>query len=134
MSFRIERQPFGWSGFDRRVLAGLGMSPAGMLARIVEAGLEPGASCAAFALSAQIARDGIVVGPVAWKRDGCNFRLMVRDRMGRLWIGDLDRVPGSRHGWVFTTAQGPFDPDLDGDQVHPGHLEYHRTSVEGVAA
>ena len=70
----------------------------------------------------RIAQPGIVASPVAWRREGeGGYGLMVRDQMGRLWIGQLDRVEGSRHGWVFTTTQGPFDPDLD-EYLQPERL------------
>lgn len=134
MGYRIETAPAGWSGFDRATLVMLAVCTEPFLRRMLD-GVEPIASCAAYSLSARIAQPGIVASPVAWRREGeGGYGLMVRDQMGRLWIGQLDRVEGSRHGWVFTTTQGPFDPDLDGDQVDPRNLVYHRTTLSGVAA
>lgn len=132
MIHRNETTPADWQGFDRVSLAALRMCDAPMLSRVIGIGIQPAAASAAFRLSASL--NELVVEPVAWRAIDGSYGLMVRDRMGRLWIGRLERVDGSRSGWLFSTTDGPFDPDLDGDQVDPRHLKFERVRLVGMAA
>lgn len=133
MTNRTERTPDDWGAFDQSTMKALRQCDAAVLRRVFESGIQPAAASAGFHFAALLAREGIVASPIAWRRHTAEvFGLMIRDRQGRLWVGELAKVEGSPKGWLFSTTAGPFDPDLDGDQVHPEHLKYH--SVEARAA
>lgn len=134
MTNRTESAPGGWLTFDRLTLAALRMCAPAMLKRVVEGGIAPAAGSAAFHLAKSLDASSIVVGPVAWVRHAPEiYKLMVRDRLGRLWIGELAKIDGARIGWFFATVAGPFDPDLDGDQVDPRNFE-RQPAGEPIAA